>query len=249
MFPQESTTGFRLDHIQHMTPADVYNIVDRTQAQEGLLSIVRARFASGAHMLNDDDKEPFIEWTPMNRELEAWVPILLGKLTRMDLDMKSMQPTVIIGAPDSATPYAEQIRDYGIFFNAEFPRVVRAPRIGELGLENEPHVIIPVRSYVHDRDPKTNQRTPHDIAVFTPELLPGSRVLIIDDVIAETVTADELARGLRALGVREVYVAAVVSKEIQGGVQKLRNNPNVTSATVLIQVNRTNGQNGPIEFQ
>jgi hypothetical protein len=249
MFPQESTTGLQIDHIQQMTPEDVYNIVDRTHSQESLLSIVRARFASGAHMLNNDDTEPYIEWTPMNRELERWVPILLGKLTHMDLDAKGAQPTVIIGAPNSATPYAEQIRDYGIFLNAEYPRVVRAPRIRELGLENEPYVIIPVRSYVHDRDPKTNERTPHDIAVFTPELLAGSRVLIIDDVIAETVTADEMAKGLRALGALEVYVAAVVSKEIQGGVQKLRNNPYVNSATVLIQVNRTNGKNGPIEFQ
>lgn len=235
--------------IQQMTSRDVYQLVEKTNASMDLFYIVQSRFAAQAHMLNDDNNEPFIEWKPMNKALEPWVPLLLGKIAKMELQAIGSTPTVIIGAPNSATPYALQIRQLGVFADVRFPLVARAPHDGELLLDHKPHMVIPVRSYVHDRDPVTNARTPHNIVVFDPEVIDGASVLLIDDVVAETVTATEFGRGLLQMGAKEVHVAAVMTKEMQGGARLLRENPAIKSVTALIQVQKTNGRNGSIEFQ
>lgn len=245
-----SSAEGRREQILQMTPGDVYHEVNRIWSPTDLRMIAHTRFGAQARMYNEDNAEPFIYWGPMNQELELWVPLLLGKITQMELKAKRKWPDVIIAAPSSATPYADEIRNRKIFGrHINYPFVVRASKIKELGLENEPHEIIPVHSYVHDRHSTTGEHISPDIAVFTPELINGSKVLLLDDVIAETVTLHEMATGLKKMGAIEVYAAAVMSKDVQGGLPKLQGSPSIDMATALINVRQTNGSKGEIIFQ
>lgn len=237
------------EHILNLSPQDLYHLVEKTSSRDDLRMIVHTRFRAQARMLNEDNTEPFIYWGAMNKELEKWVPLLLGKVTQIELKTKGKRPDVIIAAPNSATPYLEEIRQHKIFPHINYPLVIRKSDISKLELEGEPHEIISVRSYVHDRHLVTGPRTSPDVAVFTPELMFGADVLMLDDVIAESVTVDDFARSLKAMGAKHVYAAAVMTKEIQGGLAKLKSNSAVDFATALIKVTQTNGSQGEIKFQ
>lgn len=243
--------GYTPDKIRSFSPNDLLGLVLKERAP-CIREIARTRFPLEAATLNDDPSAPFVLWPAINREpFQPWLPVALGKVAQQDFHLQNLRDhLVVIAAPRSATWYLDPIRTHDLFPGALFPDVLKQVQIQEGGLLRDGTMEIDVPSYVHERDPKTNARGTQTIFFFDPGIYDGKSVIIFDDAIAEGMTLKTLAQFMKErLQAAQVFVAAPMAKQVQNGLATLRSDPNIAGVSVLINVTKTHGKDGPIEFE
>ena len=237
--------------IKDIPPQDLLNVV-LTEPYYNLRNIACSRFHKEAVMDNDNNREPFIVWPPINKQPEPWLPVLLARVALHELQnhLFSNGSLIVIGVPQSATWYADRIQEYGIFPNAIYPQVLKKEQIDNLQIDTTNARSLPVPSYVHNRDPLTRERNPQDMYFFSPEIYQDATLLIVDDAIAQGTTLESIAQFAKEkLEVNQVLVASPMAKAIQGGLKCLTRSIIIDGFSVLINVIQTHGKNGPIFYK
>jgi hypothetical protein len=240
-----------LRQISQLPSTDLLDIVLKEPVYH-LRTIACDRFNEEANMVNDNDSQPFILWPAMNREPQAWLPVLLARVIQQELKIYLAQKNqlIVIGVPKSATWYTDEIQKNNIFPNALFPQVLKKSQIDELHLDTKDALVLPVPSYVHNRDPISGMRNPQDIFFFEPKKYEDSTLLIFDDAIAEGITGVKFAEfSKNQLGAKHVLIASPMAKDIQGGLRRLNESSYVSGFSVLINVIKTHGQHGKMFFR
>ena len=165
-----------------------------------------------------DPKEPFIVYKPMNREPEGAVAIIVARLACLELGIDPHSNLALIGIPRSATWIAKVVMEKKIFPNTRQVILTKNPEEVPSDVEFS---TLEVTSYVHNRQSDGSRGT-EKIYIIDPSQIDGAHLLVMEDVIAQGPTVNEVAEKLRELRARQVDVAAILSKGlIQGGTSKI----------------------------
>lgn len=237
------------DYIRSLRPNDLLSLVVEIDDVSVLRHIAKIKFATDARMENEDNDAPFIRWPAMNQRLEPWLPVLLAKVTGMELCLKGRENLVIIAAPSSATPYIDYIKQHQVFPNAQYPLVLKAHQFQQFGIlqGDVPHIAVP--SYVHGRNPLTGARGNQEVFFFEPGIYQGATVVFLDDALAEGLTVATTGAFVRsALQASQFWVGVSMAKAVQHGVDFLLGNSQIDGLSILIHVTKTHGKGKPIEF-
>ena len=213
-----------------------------TEDEVKLRELAWSDFRRTARLVNDDPEAPFIIWPAINREpYQVWLPVLLAQVVRLRLRgwERKGREVAILGVPSSGSWYGEVLRRMGVLERDGWR--VSYPQIDKLkNLKKRPEkgwgVLVP--SYVHSRG-SDGSRGKEEMVVFEPDRLRGKVAVILDDAIAEGLTFEYLGRGIRhELGVEAVVVAGAMSKEMQGGIERLRRVKEIDKVISLVEVTK-----------
>lgn len=246
---KEQSQWLTPDHLRSLTANDLLSFVVKSNDIKTLRHIAQIRFAGEARMENEDNNAPFIRWLAMNQELKPWLPLLLAKVADRELSLNEKQNLVVIAAPSSATPYIDHIKRYHLFFNAQYPLVLKEHQFEEFRVSKNDTPYIPVPSYVHGRDSLTGARGTQDVFFFQPEIYEDATIILFDDALAEGLTAETIGTFVKSrLHARQFLVGVSMAKAVQGGEDHLKTSGLVDGLSVLIHITKTYGKGKPIEF-
>ena len=188
------------------------------------------------HVDNDhpfDPKKPFIVYPPMNRKPEKAVAIAVAKLAYLELGIDPESEFLLTGIPRSATWIAQVVMEKKIFPNARQVMLTKNPE--EISYDVEVSTF-EVTSYVHNRR-EDGSRGTEMVYLTDPTQIDGAHLLVMEDVIAQGPTVNEVAKKLRELGARQIDVAAILSKGlIQGGTGRILDSGWVDSLVEVVRV-------------
>ncbi len=250
MLPDSKTQNLvPVDYIQSLSHPDMLRLVREIDDPTILRQIAGIRFGLEASMENESITEPFVRWPVINKDFHPWLPVLLAKVAKAELENQLKEPLIVLAIPRSATPYMHPIIEEQIFPGAFFPWVMKEDQLELYGIKPHNAHRLPVPSYVHGRDPQTHLRNTQDILFFHPELYERKTVLILDDALAEGVSAITISRFLKEqLKARTVLFATPMAKIMQGGESNIAHDGSIDSADVIIHVTRVHGFRQSVEF-
>lgn len=240
-----------IGELTNMPPQDLFKLVLETQQVELLREIAKLRFPLEATLENKNPQEPFIVWPAINREpRQHWLPLLLAKVAKAELLQDRYERLVVIAAPRSATWYLPIIWENAVFPQAVCPHVLKEDQLEEFKLQAEASFQLSVSSYVYNRHSRNGN--PHGTQTWyfaEPGVYKNSTILMLDDALAEGVTGLTVTQALKEqLGASRVFYAAPMAKKVQGGLERMQQSPYISGMSILINVTKTNGPGGLIEF-
>lgn len=192
-----------------------------------------------------DPEKPFIVYGPMNREPEKSVAIAVAKLGYQELGIDPQDELLITGIPRSATWIAQVVMEKRMFPNAR--QVILTKNFEEIPSRAD-FTSFEVASYVHNRRADGSRGT-ESVYVLNPGQIDGAHLIVMEDVIAEGFTVNQVAGELRKLGADRIYVMAVFSKgPIQGGTEAIRDFGLVDNLIEAVRVAEVKGP-GPAAEQ
>lgn len=238
-----------IEYVSSLSHPDMLRLVRETHDPVLLRSIAHVRFAREASMENEDLNEPFVRWPVINQAFQPWLPVLLAKVVKAELQDKLNGQLIVLAIPRSATPYMHPIIEEQLFPDAVTPWVLKEDQLELYGVKPDHSVRLAVPSYVHGRNPQTKARNTQDILFFHPETYRGKTVLIIDDALAEGKSAITTGRFLKEeLLAQTVLFATPLAKIMQGGESNIVQDGSIDAMSVIIHVTRVQGYQQPVEF-
>ena len=228
--------------VAKMNPHELRVLVSKIDDPAILRDIAGCQFEKGSRVAtleNDNPKEPFIRFAPMNRGLEIWVPMLMAKIAAAELPDGPESIDFIIGAPASATPMIPTFQELNLFPDASYPQVLKVRQLTNGRPSGYLEFEISRYTNRHPDGSRSQERV-----LIQPDAYDGGVVLIADDVMAEGGVFVDLARIFTAeLKAREIHSVVFLSKgRIQGGTEILENHPSIASVTTVLEVDRIEGK-------
>lgn len=223
--------GIRMPDIksQFVPKGKLYEPALRAETAGELRAVLRKDIGKRARVRDDekfpfDPKAPLIVYEAMNRRPEAGVAVLLGRLAKLELGREDGTGLVIIGTPRSASWTGRVVEGAQIFAKARLTQVTKD--LASVPVYSS-YCEVPVSSYTRGRHaPAGSQGGTSGLEIMyvvNPDQIKGKDVLLLDDMVAEGVTAITLAQAMKEdLGARRVEVAVVMSKLMQGGSDRIR---------------------------
>jgi len=193
-----------------------------------------------------NSKRPFIVYEPMNRKPEKAIAIAAAELACLELGIDSESEFLLTGIPRSATWIAQAVMEKKIFPNARQVMLTKNPEEIPSGVEFS---TFEVTSYVHNRREDGSRGTETVYMMTDPTQIDGAHLLVMEDVIAQGPTVNEVARKLKELGARQVDIVAILSKGlIQGGTKAILDAGLVDNLVEAVRVAKVRGP-GPAKEQ
>lgn len=228
---QESGSDFGIPDVDLLTELEKRDFVER-YPPDFARRLLLASFLRGAVLKNDDPHAPYIEWKPMNREPEGWVALAKAKLAAYHLAGRPIDSVIFV--PSSCTWEREHWIQYGAFSHARYPRVLRAEQLSDNNREAAWQEY-QVRSYTRNKHPDGSRGT--EAMLFEMGVWYGNAVLLVDDVFAKGYSTLDVAHILKNnFGVKHVYAMATIAKRMEGGIEHLRESPDIDGLIAPIVV-------------